>query len=55
MAFITNLKAGGKKLGDRLSELVGHADRLDMLGSRKGLTPMVEYRWWGRCRFDSEW
>ena len=32
MAFITNQKsAGSKKLGERLGELMGHADRLDML------------------------
>ncbi|MGN0845301.1 MAG: helicase-related protein [Kiritimatiellia bacterium] len=31
MAFIANQKDGGKKLGDRLSELLGHSDRLDML------------------------
>ena len=31
MAFITNQKTGGKKLGDRLSELVGHSKQLDML------------------------
>ena len=31
MAFITNQKSGGKKLGDRLSELVGHSKQLDML------------------------
>ena len=32
MAFITNQKgAGAKKLGERLGELMGHADRLDML------------------------
>ena len=32
MAFITNQSAkGSAKLGDRLKELVGHADRLDML------------------------
>ena len=31
MAFITNQKgAGAKKLGERLGELMGHADRLDM-------------------------
>lgn len=32
MAFITNQSANGSaKLGDRLKELVGHADQLDML------------------------
>ena len=32
MAFITNQKGvGAKKLGERLGELMGHADRLDML------------------------
>ena len=32
MAFITNQKsAGSKKLGERLGELMGHANRLDML------------------------
>ena len=32
MAFITNQNgAGAKKLGERLSELMGHTDRLDML------------------------
>lgn len=31
MAFITNRKVGGKKLGDRLSELVEHSKQLDML------------------------
>lgn len=32
MAFITNQNdAGTKKLGDRLAELMGHADQLDML------------------------
>ena len=32
MAFITNSKtAGSKKVGERLSELIGHSERLDML------------------------
>lgn len=31
MAFITNKKDSGKKLGERLGELMGHSDRLDML------------------------
>ena len=32
MAFITNNKASGsKKVGERLSELIGHSERLDML------------------------
>ena len=32
MAFITNQNGdGSKKLGERLGELMGHADRLDML------------------------
>ena len=32
MAFITNQSANGSaKLGDRLKQLVSHADRLDML------------------------
>lgn len=32
MAFITNQKGeGSKKLGERLGELMGHANRLDML------------------------